>query len=65
MLIKAGNRRNPKKQMSNFIKNKLNYKSARVGLLSGNLANFATLGGCNLARNPLFQVFFAVFFMLA
>ena len=33
---------------------------------SGNLANFALLGeGCNLAKNLLFQVFFAAFFMQA
>lgn len=44
----------------NSIGNKLNYKPAKAGLPSGNLANFATLTGCTLAGNllPLFFFWF-------
>ena len=45
-----------------FVKNGPNYKALKIGISSGNLTNF---GGCNLARNSLFQVFFVAFFMLA
>ena len=39
------------KKAFNSIQNELNYKSVKRGMSSGNLANFATLRGCNLARN--------------
>ena len=42
-------------------KDRLNYKSPNVGISSDNLANFATLSGCNLAGNSLFQVIFHLF----
>ena len=41
--------------------NELNHKSVKRGMLSGNLAKFATLRGCNLAGNWLFQVSFCGF----
>ena len=49
------------KKALNSIQNELNYKSVKRGMSSGNLAKFATLGGCNLAGNWLFQVFFCGF----
>ena len=45
------------KKALNSIQNELNYNSVKRGESSGNLANFATLRGCNLAGNWLFQVF--------
>ena len=53
------------KKTSNSIQNELNYKSVNIGLSSGNLAHFATLRGCDLAGNSLFQILFAAFSMLA
>ena len=53
------------KKALDSIQNKLNYKSVKRGMSSGNLANFSTLKECNLAGNPLFQVFFVAFSMLA
>ena len=35
----------------NSIQNELNYKSVKRGMSGGNLAKFATLRGCSLARN--------------
>lgn len=45
-----------KKSLGCF-KNNLIYKSAKVGMLSENLANFPILKMGNLAGNSLFQVF--------
>ena len=39
------------KKELNSVQNELNYKSVKGGMSSGNLANFATLRGCNLAGN--------------
>ena len=66
MQLKYQGMKNPTNRKAlNSIQNKLNYKSVKGGMSSGNLANFSTLIGCNLAGNPLFQVFFVAFSMLA
>ena len=49
----------------NDVKNGPDYKPSKIGMSGGNPANFATLGGCNLAGNSFFRIFFADFFMLA
>lgn len=42
---------------------RLNYKSAKVRMSRGNLANFATLKRYNLAGNLLLQVFLVFLFI--
>ena len=56
------NKKQEDQKSLNFGKNGPNYKPPNIGMSSGNLANFAILGECNLAGNSLFQVFFAAFF---
>lgn len=59
MLLKGWEIRNLLNGKSlNFVKNSLNYKSAEVDMSSDEMANFATLRECNLARNLLSQVLF-------
>ena len=53
------------KKAFNYVENEPNDKPPNIGMSVGNLANFATLEGCNLAGNSLFRIFFAAFFMLA
>ena len=49
------------KKALNSVQKELNNKSLKIGVLSGNFANFGTLRGCNLAGNSLLQVFFCSF----
>ena len=46
------------REASNSIQNEPNYKSVKIGMSSGNMANSATLRRCNLTGNSLFQVSF-------
>ena len=50
------------KRLLNSSEDRLNYKSAKLGVSSGNLANFATFKERNLAGNSLFGFFFSAFF---
>ena len=46
------------------LRNELNYKSVKIGMSSGNLANFGTLRGCNSAGNSRFWGFFGSLYSL-